>query len=405
MAADDAARRVRVQRAGLTPASAFLLVGAVVTAFVARDAFVAAHRTIGWVVACAIVALLIDPAVDLVDRLMPRWAAVIVVLIVLVAIIASVAAGVASDLVDSLEELRDSAPGAAVDLEAQHEVLADVDLAARVQDFVDELDDRVRRDAVSTATATFPAYIVTGILMLFLLAYGRRYFDGFVAQLPSARQPAVRTVGQQAVLRGRRYLLAVLGHSLVNGVVVGLVCSWIGLPASFALGFAAGVFTMIPLVGILVGGIPAVLLAFGLEDWAGLVVVGVLVALQAIEVGVVRPIVDHRTVRVGPTIAVVVALLGFELYGVGGALYGVALAVIALAALDAAGALRGRVRRHTGRCGRAGSSSTGSDHSSDCRRRCSLALRSSASTASWMRVTASTSASGRWAAPPTRRSR
>ena len=50
-----------------------LLVGAVVTAFVARDAFVAAHRTIGWVVACAIVALLIDPAVDLVDRLMPRW--------------------------------------------------------------------------------------------------------------------------------------------------------------------------------------------------------------------------------------------------------------------------------------------------------------------------------------------
>ena len=34
-------------------------------------------------------------------------------------------------------------------------------------------------------------------------------------------------------------------------------------------------------------------------------------------------------------------LLGFELYGVGGAIYGIALAVFALAALDAIGRLRG----------------------------------------------------------------
>ncbi len=337
-------RRVRVQRAGLTPASAFLLVAAVVTAFIVRDAFVEAHRTVGWVVACAIVALLIDPAVDLVDRVMPRWLAVIVVLIGLIALIAAVAAGLASDLVDSLEELSESAPQAAADLEEQHDVLADIDLATRVQDFVDELDDRVRRDAVSTATATFPAYIVTGILMLFLLAYGKRYFDGFVEQLPESRQAGVRTVGRQAALRGRRYLLIVLAHSVVNGVVVGALCWWIGLPAAIALGFAVGVLTAIPLIGILVGGIPAVLLAFGVEDWrAGFLVVGVLVALQLIEAAVVRPRVDHRTVRLGPTVALVVALLGFELYGVGGAVYGVALAVIALAALDAVGRLRAQV--------------------------------------------------------------
>ena len=53
-----------------------------------------------------------------------------------------------------------------------------------------------------------------------------------------------------------------------------------------------------------------------------------------------RPYVDPRTVRVGPTIPIVVGLLGFELYGVGGAVYGVALAVIGLAALDAVGRLR-----------------------------------------------------------------
>ena len=341
MAADRAARGVRIQRAGLTPASAFLLVGAVVTAFIVRDAFVEAHRTVGWIVASAIVALLIDPVVDVVDRVMPRWVAVIIVLIGLLAIIAAVAAGLASNLVDSLEELSATAPKAAADLEAQHDALADIDLANRVQDFVDELNDRVRRDAVSTATATFPAYIVTGVLMLFFLAYGKRYFDGFVEQLPASRQADVRTVGNHAALRGRRYLLITLGHSVLNGVVVGVLCWWLGLPAEIALGFAVGALTAIPLIGILVGGIPAVLLAFGVQDWrAGFLVVGVLVALQLVEAAVVRPRVDPRTVRLGPSIALVVALLGFELYGVGGAVYGVALAVVGLAALDAVGRLR-----------------------------------------------------------------
>ena len=151
----------------------------------------------------------------------------------------------------------------------------------------------------------------------------------------------MRTVGNHAALRGRRYLLITLGHSVLNGVVVGVLCWWIGLPAEIALGFAVGALTAIPLIGILVGGIPAVLLAFGVQDWrAGFLVVGVLVALQLVEAAVVRPRVDPRTVRLGPTIALVVALLGFELYGVGGAVYGVALAVVGLAALDAVGRLR-----------------------------------------------------------------
>ena len=72
-----------------------------------------------------------------------------------------------------------------------------------------------------------------------------------------------------------------------------------------------------------------------------MIVLVVLVVLQAVEAAVVRPVVDARTVRVGPTIPIIVALLGFELYGVGGAIYGIALAVIALAALDAVGRLRG----------------------------------------------------------------
>jgi predicted PurR-regulated permease PerM len=339
---DDRPVRPRVWRAGLTPASAALLVGAVVTAMVLRDVFVAAHRTVGWVVACAIVAVLIDPLVDFVDRLLPRWIAVIVVLLAMVTLVGAVTVGLASELLDSLDELKASAPEAAAELEQRYEWMADLDVGDRVQAFVDELDQRVRKDAVSQAAETAPTYIVTGILMLFLLAYGRRYFDGFVDQFSDERRADMRLVGHQAALRGRLYLLAALGLALLNGILFGWLCWALDLPAAVSLGVAVAVFTPLPLIGVLVGGTPALLLAFGFEGWrVGVVVLACLLVLQTIEAAVVRPRVDGRSLRVGPTIPIVVGLLGFELYGVGGAIYGIAVAVFALAALDAIGRLRG----------------------------------------------------------------
>ena len=81
----------------------------------------------------------------------------------------------------------------------------------------------------------------------------------------------------------------------------------LGLPAAVSLGFVVGVLTVLPLIGVLVGGIPALLLAFGLLAWwKAVIVLVVLLGLQAIEVAVVRPYVDRRTVRVGPTIPIIV---------------------------------------------------------------------------------------------------
>ena len=130
---------------------------------------------------------------------------------------------------------------------------------------------------------------------------------------------------------------------MLSGLIIGSVCWALDVPAAVSLGVAVAAFTPVPLIGVLVGGIPALLLAFGLEGWrTGVAVLGWLLVLQAIEIVVVRPHVDARTVRLGPTIPMIVALLGFELYGVGGAIYGIALAVFALAALD--DAARGRLR-------------------------------------------------------------
>ena len=81
-----------------------------------------------------------------------------------------------------------------------------------------------------------------------------------------------------------------------------------------------------------------VLLAFGFEGWpAGVAISGLLIGLQLVDALVVRPALERATVRVGVTVPLLVALIGFEIYGIGGAMYSVAVAVLGLAALDAAG--------------------------------------------------------------------
>ena len=186
--------RAVIVRAGLTPGAAVLVVAAVVTAFVLADAFVLAHRTIGWVVACSVVALLIDPLVDFVDRLLPRWIAVIVVLLGVLAVVAAVTVGLANDLARLARRAQgERARGGGRAGGALRLAGRDRRRRRGSTDFVDDLDARVRKDAVSEAVETVPTYVVTGILMLFLLAYGRRYFDGFVDQFGEARRDDIRT--------------------------------------------------------------------------------------------------------------------------------------------------------------------------------------------------------------------
>ena len=59
--------------------------------------------------------------------------------------------------------------------------------------------------------------------------------------------------------------------------------------------------------------------------------------MQVIDGLVLRWVVAPRSLSVGPAAILIALVVGFEVYGVGGAYYGAALAVLGVALLDAAG--------------------------------------------------------------------
>lgn len=320
-------------------ATALALVGSVLVAVVLGGAVSAASQPLAWAMACAVVAGLIRPLVDFFGRWMANGLAVVVTLLLLAVVMGGAWFGTVATITDNVETLVDRAPDAAAEIEADSQPARDFELEARVTAFVDDLDQRLGRGTqVGQSASTVSSYLVSGILVIFLLGYGPRFITGALDQIDDpGRRERVAAIGADGARRWRRYVLSTLAQVLVITLVSWLVLWAADLPAPFVLGLIIGGFSAIPYVGVVVGGIPALLFAAATVSPAWVVTVLILVVvLQLVEALVVRRRVDPASLYVGPALPLIVVLIGWSLYGLGGAMYGVVLLVLIMALADAA---------------------------------------------------------------------
>ena len=116
------------------------------------------------------------------------------------------------------------------------------------------------------------------------------------------------------------------------------ICYWRGRARAIVLGVAVAGLSVVPGFGILVGVLFGLLLEAGLgtADGALRLAVG-FVLLQVADILFTRRLVVPRSLSVGPAVIVIAVIVGFEVYGIGGALYAAILAIFGIAMLDAAG--------------------------------------------------------------------
>jgi len=326
--------------------SAIIGVGVLVVAIVAERVFVAAHRPLSWAAAAVIVAVLIDPIVDVLDRHIPRLAAVLVALLLLGVAGYGVVILARDDLSNGIDRLSVAAQDAAASLEKRDgrlgQAARDIDVTRRVDLFVDALNERVTGggELLQTAAGTVPTYFLGGILTLFLMSYGPRVAKSAVEQLPDEHtQREVTEVVTRALQRSRRAVLLTLAEGLAIGLVVAGIARLLDLPAPTALGLMAGTLALLPDVGLILGTSPLVLLLLALRsDAEAAAATIVIVACQLADSYWLRRKISRRSVHVGLLVPWVVALVGYSVYGVGGAAYGLVFAVFVLAVLDELGA-------------------------------------------------------------------
>ncbi len=192
------------------------------------------------------------------------------------------------------------------------------------------------RDLLGKAiTLSFDLVLVL-VLSIYLLVYAKD-IGALVRRImpPGDGTPAddYPLLVQKAVFG---YVRGQLLFSLIMGSSAAL-CLWIigsiGIfpdGAHYALFFGGfyGVMELVPYIGPILGALPPVLVALFTDPITALWVALLFVALQQLEGHVVAPQVFRISLRLNPILVILSLLLGFQLYGIAGAL--VALPVVAV---------------------------------------------------------------------------
>jgi predicted PurR-regulated permease PerM len=91
-------------------------------------------------------------------------------------------------------------------------------------------------------------------------------------------------------------------------------------------------------MGVIAGSVPALLIAAGLESFgrAG-VLLAIVIGLQLVHIWVTQPQIVARSLYVGPLVLIAAIVIGYRVYGTGGAVFGSAMTVFAVALMHAAG--------------------------------------------------------------------
>jgi putative heme transporter len=194
--------------------------------------------------------------------------------------------------------------------------------------------EKVTTGALSTAGTV--TEIVTGaVLVLFTLIFllqGGRNIYSFVTQIfpPSVRE-RVRDAGRAGFHSLIGYVRATFLVALVDAVGIGTGLAIMGVPLALPLASLVFLGAFIPLVGAVIAGALAVVVALIAKGLIyALITLGLVIAVQQLEGHVLQPLVMGRAVSIHPLAIVLVIAGGGVLAGIIGAL----LAVPALAFLN-----------------------------------------------------------------------
>ena len=181
--------------------------------------------------------------------------------------------------------------------------------------------------AVGGALSGLAIVLVGG---LYLAAQPTLYAGGLLRMVPArAQKPAAETLDAISTSL-RNWLKGQALGMLFVGLGTGLGLWLVGVPAAWAIGLVAGLAEFVPYAGVILAGIPAVVLAFGQDTGTGLWTIGVLIAVQQLQGNLVMPLLQNRMVDLPPAITIFGIIAAGILFGVAGVLLATPLTIVVL---------------------------------------------------------------------------
>jgi len=285
-----------------------------------------------------LITALLWPAFEwMLRRRFPRWAAVATAIVGTLGIVTALIWLVVWQIRQQLDDVRDRSMQAVDGL--QTFLMGDpLNLTQKQIDgyleqartFFNDQADLLLNGALSVGTTA--AHVVTGaVLALFilicLLADGGGIWRWTLRLFPRAARPAADGAARNGWTTIVNYARTQLFVAAIDAVGIGLGAVLLGVPLAIPVAVLVFLGSFIPIVGAVVTGAIAVLLALVYNGpWIALAMLGVVLLVQQVEGHILQPIMMGSAVKVHPLAVVLVVAGGSMVGGIPGALFAVPLA-------------------------------------------------------------------------------
>ncbi|HEY3711610.1 MAG TPA: AI-2E family transporter [Amycolatopsis sp.] len=212
----------------------------------------------------------------------------------------------------------------------------------QIQDFINQAIGFIQNNQSSlTTTALTTAgtigeiltgFVLTLFVTIFFLAGGEHIYSFLVRGVPARVRRRVDVAGRRGFASLVSYIRATAAVAVVDAVGIGIGLWIVGVPLVIPLATLVFLGAFIPIIGAVLAGGVAVLIALVTKSFIGAVIVlAIVIGVMQLESHILQPLLLGRAVRLHPLAVVLAIATGLVAAGIVGAL----LAVPLLAVLNA----------------------------------------------------------------------
>ncbi|WP_427889358.1 AI-2E family transporter [Kribbella sp. GL6] len=181
----------------------------------------------------------------------------------------------------------------------------------------------------TTATHVVAGLFISLFCLFFFLYQGEQIWAWLVRLFPRRARDKADSSGRRAWVSLTAFVRATVIVAAVDAIGISLGAAILGLPLVSAIGILVFVGAFIPVVGALVSGIVAVLVALVAKGpIIAIVMLAVVIGVQQLEAHVLQPFLMGRAVSVHPLAVILAIATGVVIAGIVGALVAVPTAAV-----------------------------------------------------------------------------
>jgi predicted PurR-regulated permease PerM len=216
--------------------------------------------------------------------------------------------------------------------------------AAQIDQYVKEATDALQNNSSSILSGALSfgstaGHFAAGMLLalfilIFFLLEGDRIWAFLVRLLPRKARAAAFGAGRKGWSSMVSYARIQMFVAMVDAVGIGVGAAIIGVPLALPLGVLVFLGSFIPVVGALLTGIIAVLLALVANGPVNaLIMLAIVLLVQQLEGHILQPLVMGKAVSLHPVAVILSVAAGSYLAGIPGALFSVPILAVANSAI------------------------------------------------------------------------